>query len=60
MKTLFVVYQHATGVGNCTIKLNDEDTIESIEDVKNLQEWIAEDRKLPNVVITNMIMLPIG
>lgn len=59
MKTLFVSYMSEKTFGNCTINLEDEVSINDIQNVRELQSKIAKAENLQNVVISNMIMLPI-
>lgn len=59
MKILFASYKTSHGFGNCTIELDDEKTIENISDIEELQSKIKKAKNLNDVVIENMIMLPI-
>lgn len=59
MKLLFVSYRTANAVGNSTVELKDEETIESMSDIQELQSRIAQSQNLNDVIIDNMIMLPI-
>ena len=59
MKTLFVSYRTATSVGNCTIELENEQIVATMQDIKSLQCSIETTQKLEQVIIDNIIMLPI-
>lgn len=59
MKKLFISYMSERAFGNCTINLEDDVSIEDILHVQELQSKIAKAENLKNVVISNMIMLPI-
>lgn len=64
MKKIFVSYITNKGFGNCTLDLDDCESIHEIDDVFELQERINtyyknKGQDMVGLTIINMIMLPI-